>query len=264
MWLWLASIALAFGLISEAQAAPVGLDPCTSTRLLVAGADATGAQAGMWWLWPDDGVIEQVDPGTTYRSYLVDVSPDARWVLYYQADNAYNPATDRFVVDTWVMDLETSERFEIVPGSAPLGWVADSSAVVLGERPNTMARVPDGEQVPSQGTLVMPLSMRSVVSPDGQLRAAVEKTPQGASGISISDVASDDEVIHVPTGRGAPQLAWSPDGARLAFTTASDSHEGLIWQLHMLDIASQTVSVVDLTRDLQLHSVLWPPPPPDC
>lgn len=256
------ALALLFS-TQTAAAAPAQLDPCISTRLLVAGIDSSG-DAGMWWVWPDDGVVEQVDPGTTYRSYLIDVSPDARWVLYYAADNNYNPATDRFVVDTWVMDQTTSDRFEINPGSSPLGWTADSSAVVSGEHPNVMARVPSGEQVPSQGTLVPPMSMRSVVSTDGQLRATVESTPQGASGISVTAEATGDEVMHVATGRGAPQMAWSPDSSRMAFTTGSDSGEGLIWQLRMLDVISQTASVVDLTRDLRLHSVLWPPPPPGC
>jgi hypothetical protein len=106
--------------------------------------------------------------------------------------------------------------------------------------------------------------MRAIVSPNGQLQASVEKTPDGAAAISILDVASQSEVMHISTGRGAPQLAWSPDSAWLAFTSGSDTADGLLWQLRMASLADHSVALLGLTQDLHLHSVLWAPALPGC
>jgi hypothetical protein len=247
---------------TTSQAAPtVQVGRCTPTRLLAAGSEE---ETGLWWIWPDNGFMRQIDPGTDSRSYLVAMSPDNRWVLYYATPGPYNPATDRFVVDTWVMDMATDERFKLVESSAPLGWTSDSANVVLGERPTMMARVPSGELVPTQGSLAYPTSMRAVISPDGTLKAAVEATPDGAAGISITNAASGNEVMNIPTGRGAPQLAWSPDSARLAYTSGNDTPAGLLWKLRMVDLASQKVDLLGSTQDMHLHSVLWAPPLPGC
>ncbi len=260
MRLWLL-VAIVSTLVVPATA--VGADGCGSPPLLAAGVDSNG-QPGIWRISLDDQSLQQLDPGTDRRSYLVAVSPDEHWLLMYQADNSYNPATDRFVVDTVVMDLATDERFTLLPGSAPLGWTADSSAVVQSEHPNLMTRVPGGEVVPSAGTLVYPRSMRGETSPDGRLAAVIEKTPDGAAGISILDVSSNSEVMHIPTGRGAPQLAWSPDSTRLAFTSGTDTPAGMLWQLRIADMTSQTVELLGATQDLRLHSVVWLPSAPAC
>jgi len=191
-------------------------------------------------------------------------SPDQRWVVYYQGPADYNPATQRFVVDTWVMDLQTDERVKLVSGNSPIGWISDSSAVVLGQRPTSMALVPTGDIVPTQGTLQYAQSMRSAVSPDQRLKAVVERTPQGAGGISIVDAASEDEVLHVQTGRGAPQLAWSPDSTRLAYTSGNDSAGGLLWRLRTIAMTDQRPTLLGSTQDLSLHSVLWAPPLSGC
>ena len=244
--------------------AGVRIDRCTPTRLLAAGTDGANPDTGLWWIWPDDGFVRRVDPGATGRSYLVSVSPDERWVAYYQAPADYNPATDRFVVDAWVMDLETDARIKLMAGATPIGWTSDSGAVVLGEHPDLMVRVPSGDVVPTTGTPVYALSMRSALSPDQQLRAVVDRTPQGANGISVLAADSGDEVMHIPTGRGAPQLGWSPDSARLAFTSGNDAAGGLIWKLRVADLASKSVSLLEATQDFLLHSVLWAPPLPGC
>lgn len=237
-------------------------DACSPARLLAAGADAS-QQNGLWWIWPDSGLVRQISAGGG-AMYLVAISPDQRWVAYYQGPDNYNPATDRFVVDTWVMDLQSEDRTKLVEGSSPIGWLSDSSALVLGQHPDQMVLVPSGELVPSQGTLVSAQSMRAAVSPDQRLRAVVDATPQGASGISILDSASGQEVWTLGTGRGAPQLAWSPDAQRLAFTSGTDSGEGMIWQLRMASLADRTVQLVGAAQDLRLHSVMWLPPADDC
>src|SRR5712691_9986292 len=174
--------------------------PECADRLLVAGSESANAPTALWWVWPDENKVEQVEGSENLRSFLVAVSPDHRWVTYYQRSPL---ATDRFVVDTWVMDLETDERFKLVEGNAPIAWIADSKAVVLGERPYLMATVPDGELVPTLGELVRADAMRTVLSPDGLFRASVATTPSGAAGVNITDASTQDPIMSIPTGRGA-------------------------------------------------------------
>jgi hypothetical protein len=251
-------------LVPPDQPSAVRIDRCTPTRLLAGGADAQGQHEGLWWIWPDDGFVREIEPDTNASDYLVAFSPEQRWVVYYQGPADYNPATQRFVVDTWVMDLQTDERIKLVAGNSPIGWISDSSAVVLGERPTSMALVPTGEIVPTQGMLQYAQSMRSAVSPDQRLKAVVERTPQGAGGISIEDASSGDEVLHIQTGRGAPQLAWSADSTRLAYTSGIDSASGLLWRLRMMVMTDQRPTLLSSTQDLSLHSVLWAPPLAGC
>src|SRR5437879_5052498 len=98
------------GACAQAMAAPAVQSPCAE-RFLVAGSEAADTPTALWWVWPDDNVVRQVDPTDDRRSFLVAVSPDHRWVTYYQRSPL---ATDRFIVDTWVMDLTTDERFKLV------------------------------------------------------------------------------------------------------------------------------------------------------
>jgi hypothetical protein len=250
--------------VPQDQLATTTIDRCTPTRLLAGGTDDSNQHDGLWWVWPDDGYIRDINPDNLASDYVVAFSPDGRWVAYYQGPDNYNPATDRFVVDTWVMDLETDERTRLVSGNTPIGWISDSSALVLGERPMFMTLVPTGEVVPTQGNLLYAQSMRAADSPDGKLRAAVVRTPQGAAGISILDNTSGSEVAHINTGRGAPQLAWAPDSARLAYTSGNDSPAGLIWKLRTFSPGATQPALVGAARDLSLHSVLWAPPLPGC
>jgi Tol biopolymer transport system component len=236
-------------------------DRCALDRLLVAGSETVSSPTGLWWVWPDEGLVQQVEGSEDQRSYLVAVSPDQRWVTYYQRSPL---ATDRFVVDTWVMDLATDERFKLVEGNAPIAWRADSTAVVLGERPYLMATVPDGALVATAGELVSADAMRSVLSPDGRFRASVATTPNGAAGVNITDAGAQEPIMTIPTGRGAVQLAWSPDSSRLAFTSGTDGPDGLVWRLNMVDLADQRVSLVESTAGMELHSVVWAPPLPGC
>ena len=235
---------------------------CASDRLLAAGADAS-EQNGLWWIWPDHGTSRQITSGGG-GVYLVAISPDQRWVAYYQGPDNYNPATDRFVVDTWVFDLQTEERTKLVDGSSPLGWLTDSSALVLGQHPDQMVQVPSGQVVPTQGTLIYAQSMRSMFSPDQRLRAVVDTTSRGADAISILDAGSGDEVWHIPTGRGAPQLAWSPDAQRLAFTSGMDTGGGMEWRLRVANLGDRSVQVPQVAQELLLDSVIWVPPAGEC
>jgi len=235
---------------------------CSSARLLAAGADAS-EQNGLWWIWPDDGTIRQITSGGG-GVYLVAVSPDQRWVAYYQGPDNYNPATDRFVVDTWVFDLQTEERTKLVEGSSPLGWLSDSSALVLGQHPDQMVLVPSAQLVPTQGTLIYAQSMRAAFSPDQRLRAVVDTTSRGADAISILDADSGDEVWHIPTGRGAPQLAWSPDAQRLAFTSGMDTGGVMEWRLRVANLGDRSVQVPQVAQELFLDSVIWVPPAGEC
>jgi hypothetical protein len=229
----------------------VRIERCAPPRLLVADTDA------MWWLWPETGLLRQVGPPQPERAYLVAVSPDGRWVTYYQRQSQVQ--TDRFVVDTWVMDLATDERSKLVDGNSPIGWIADHNAVVLGERPQLMALVPSGALEPTSGQLVLADSMRGLTSPDGRLRAAVATMPTGAAGVNIIDMQSGESLMNIPTGRGAVQLAWSPDSTHLAYTSGVDSPQGLSWRLRMVDLSDKSVSLLDVTGEMEIHSVIWAP-----
>jgi hypothetical protein len=66
-------------------------------------------------------------------------------------------------------------------------------------------------------------------------------------------------VMNIPTGRGAVQLAWSPDAKRLAYTSGVDSPQGLIWRLRMVDVVDRSVSLLDATGEMEIHSVIWAP-----
>jgi hypothetical protein len=236
--------------------AGVHVDRCAPPRLLVAGADQTDVHTGLWWIWPDDNSLRQVEDSQNQRSFLVATSPDKRWVLYYQRSST---PSDRFIVDTWVMNLATDERIKLVDESAPLDWIADGSAVVLGERPYLMAMVPSGELAPTVGALAGDSALRTALSPDGKLRAVVAATPTGAGGINIYAAGTTEPVQSIPTGRGAVELAWSPDSTHLAYTSGVDGPDGLIWRLRVLDLADGSVTLVDTPGDLQIHSVVWVP-----
>ena len=254
----LLGVALAFAAPSFGQTAPA----CASDRLLAAGSDAS-LQNGLWWIWPDEGVVRQISSGGG-GVYLVATSPDQHWVAYYQGPDNYNPATDRFVVDTWVFDLQTEQRTKLVDGSSPLGWLSDSSALVLGQHPDQMVLVPGAQLVPTQGELIYAQSMRAIFSPDQRLRAVVDTTSRGADAISIVDTGSGAEVWHIPTGRGAPQLAWSPDAQRLAYTSGMDTGDGMEWRLRVANLADHNVQVPQVAQELYLDSVVWVPAPADC
>src|SRR5262249_20934316 len=157
----------------------------------------------------------QIESGANQRSFLVASSPDAKWIAYYQRSTEGPP--DRFIVDTWVLDPTSDERIKLIDASSPLGWVADGSGLVLGERPSFMVTVPGGELVPAEGQLLVADSLRATTSPDGRFRAGVSTTPNGAAGVNVFDLASGEMIMSVPTGRGAVQLAWSPDSNRLAY-----------------------------------------------
>jgi hypothetical protein len=246
--------------MAVALAAPAGQSTCAE-RLLVAGSEVAGGPEALWWVWPDDDLVRQVEGTENQRSFLVAVSPDQRWVTYYQRSPL---ATDRFVVDTWVMDLASDERFKLVEGNAPMAWAADSSAVVLGERPSLMATVPNGELVPTGNDFVIANAMRTVLSPDGRFRASVATTPNGAGGVNITDVSSGEPVMDIQTGRGAVELAWSPDSSRLAYTSGVDGPGGLMWRLRIVDMSTQRVALVNSTAEMESYSVVWAPPLPGC
>jgi hypothetical protein len=252
---------LAVLLVMAAPTSADAGDRCAGDRLLVAGSESASSPLALWWVWPDENLVQQVAGSADQSSYLVAVSPDHRWVSYYQRSPL---ATERFVVDTWAMDLATDERFKLVDGNAPIAWSADSSAVVLGERPYLMATVPDGQLVATAVDVVPAASLRTVLSPDGRMRASVAGTPTGAAGINITDAGTQESIMSIPTGRGAVQLAWSPDSSRLAYTSGTDSPDGLVWRLRLVDVADQQVALVEATAGMELHSVVWAPPLPDC
>jgi hypothetical protein len=235
----------------------VHVDRCAPARLLVAGSETPETPPALWWVWPDSGLLRQVGPAESERVYLVAVSPDGRWVTYYQRSSLVQ--TDRFVIDTWVMDLATDERIRLVDGNSPIGWIADRDAVVLGERPSLMALVPSGELVPNDGRLVPADSMRGSTSPDGHKRAAVATMPTGAAGVNIADLTAGETLMSIPTGRGAVQLAWSPDSTHLAYTSGTDNPAGLIWRLGMVDLSERSVALLDATGEMEIHSVVWVP-----
>ena len=110
----------------------------------------------------------------------------------------------------------------------------------------------------------MPTDMRTVPSPDGRFRASVATTPNGAAGVNITDAGTQELAMSIPTGRGAVQLAWSPDSNRLAYTSATDGPDGLVWRLRIVDLVEQQVALLESTAGMELHSVVWAPPLPGC
>ena len=234
----------------------VRVERCAPDRLLIAGSEVPNAPARMWWAWPDGGLLRPIEVhDANQRMYLVAVSPDGRWVSYYQR-SSQAPA-DRFVVDTWVIDVATDQRIRLVEGQSPVAWTADSGALVLSQQPAFMVTVPKGEIVPTEGQVVIADSMRATTSPDGRYRAGIASMPTGAAGVNILDVQSGELVMTAPTGRAAPQLAWSPDSTRLAFTSGADSSDGIVWRLRIVDVAERSVALIEDTRDMEIHSVLW-------
>jgi len=257
----LAPLELSLHTLLDASSGP-RVDQCEPSRLLLAGSDRSDKETGLWWLSPDEGTLRQIEASTSRPSFLVAVSPDARWATYYQ--QAPQPGSDRFVTDTWVIDLATDERIRLVEGNGPLGWTADGGAVVLRERPSLMARVPGGELVAAENVATGD-AMHAANSADGRFRAEALRSFQGApAGIEIFDMATGEQVLNMRTTRAAITLAWSPDSQRLAFTSGEDGPDGLLWRLQMVDIASRRVSLVDSTRDMQVFSVLWAPALPGC
>jgi hypothetical protein len=239
----------------------VGVDRCAPDVLLVAGSETFDGPSAMWWLAPDASQMRRIDTDGQ-RAYLVAVSPDRRWLTYYERSPQAPP--DRFVVDTWVMNLVTEERHKLVEAATPFAWAADSRGVVLGERPTVTAVVPGGMEVPTDGPIIQADSLRGSTSPNGVLRALVSSTPNGAGGIEFLDRASGDLLLEVPTGRGAVQLAWAPDSMRVAYANGVDSRDGLSWRLRMVDLTSRSVGLLEPTRDMEIHSVVWVPTLPGC
>ena len=239
----------------------VSLDRCAPERLLLGGAEVIDGPPALWWFSPDDGRLERIDTDGQ-RPYLVAISPDHRWVSYYQ--RSPGAPSDRFVVEAWAMNLATEERVRLVDPGTPFAWTADSSAVVLGERPNIMVTVPGAELRPTEGPLVQDNSLRSVNSPTGELRAMIASSQFGVEGIQLLDRSSGDVIMDVPTGRAAAQMAWAPDGSRLAYTTGLETASGPVWRLRMVDVAERSWTDVAATRDMELHTVVWAPQLPGC
>jgi hypothetical protein len=245
-------------------AGDVTVDRCAPERLLAAGSDAPelDAPSSLWWVpLAGDAPPRRVEIGGQ-RAYLVSLSPDRRWVTYYQRSPRATP--DKFLADTWVLNLATDERFKLADSSTPIGWSANSRGVILGEHPDTMALVPSGEPVPTEGPIVASASLRGADSPDGQVRAVVSGSTYGVEGVDLLDRSSGDLVMHVATGRAAVQLAWSPDSARLAFTNGTETASSPTWRLRMVDVGTREVSTLASTRDFELHSVVWVPALPAC
>jgi Tol biopolymer transport system component len=198
--------------------------------------------------------VRQVE-SSSQRSYLVAPSPDGHWVSYYQRSST--DPSDRFVVDAWVIDVATDERHKLVQDATPRAWNAASKGVVLGERPYLMATVPDGELVPTEGPLIAADGTRTVMSPDGQLRATVATSTRGSVALELFEPDQTDPFMSVPTGLAQIQMAWSPDSSRLAFVSSMAGRDGIVWRLRMIDVAERTVAPVESTLDLYLHSVVW-------
>jgi hypothetical protein len=239
------------------------VERCAPARLLVAGSDASNIDTGLWFLSPDEGTLRRVEASTNQTSFLVAVSPDVRWAAYYQRSNQAPP--DRFIVDSWVIDLATDERFRLVERSTPLGWIDNSSAIVLADRPSLMVMVPGGELQPTAGVLTTGDAMKAIDSPDGRLRAVVTNGIMGSvTGVDIVDRNTAERLMTIPTGRGAITLAWSPDSTRLAFTSSQGGQNALLWRLQIATIVDRKVFSPEVTGDLQIHSVVWAPPLPGC
>jgi len=183
-------------------------------------------------------------------------------VAYYQRSST--DLSDRFVVDTWVVDTATDEHYKLVEGNAPRAWNAESRGVMLGERPNLMATVPDGELVPTEGPLISSDGTRTVLSPDGQVRATVATSSRGSVALELFEAGQLDPFLSVPTGLAQIQMAWSPDSTRLAYVSSMAGRDGIVWRLRIIDVASGSVEPVEATLDLHLHSVVWLPATPGC
>jgi hypothetical protein len=244
-----------------ARSAAVYVDRCAPARLLVAGSPDGEVFSGLWWVLPDQGLVRAAE-ASAQRSFLVAPSPDGRWVAYYQRSST--DPSDRFVIDAWVIDVATDDRFKLAEDSSPRAWTANSRAVVLGERPALMASVPTGELLPSAGPFATADGMRSAISPDRQWRATVATSSRGSVAVELFASDSSEPVMSIPTGLGPVQLAWSPDSSRLAYTSSMAGPNCIVWRLRMVDVAERSVALVDSTRALQLHSVVWVPQLGDC
>ena len=112
--------------------------------------------------------------------------------------------------------------------------------VMLGERPYLMATVPVGELVPTEGPLISSDGTRTVLSPDGQVRATVATSTRGSVALELFEAGQSDPFLSVPTGLAQIQMAWSPDSTRLAYVSSMAGQNGIVWRLRMVDVASRS------------------------
>ena len=76
------------------QSDPEG-DLCTD-RLLLAGSETSDSPAALWWFWPDEGRLRQVETDGQ-RAYLVALSPDRNRTPRMQGPAVPTHPDNRFV-----------------------------------------------------------------------------------------------------------------------------------------------------------------------
>ena len=256
-----------------------------STRLVTASADGT---AKIWSVTEDEGRERFTLSAQDTRSGLVSAafSPDGSQVVTGDVENrativwdasiggdaelANLPAVTGTALDA--IAAFTRDGHHLLVGNATGGvtvWDARTftSVRTLGTPASSSSGPPPSGDVidppESAGHDVAALE----VSPDGRLVAAAiidpNQRPWGSS-LRIWDVATGQEPFHVRPRGFVDDVAWSPDGSRLAISTTSFTvdadgetiGEGL---LAIVDRSGREIALLDKERFVQILSLAFTP-----
>lgn len=168
------------------------------------------------------------------RAYAVSVSPDGKTILYLVShDGNKGPSKDEWRL--LEISGEKSRKLELSEDFKPAGFMKDGAAL-FGlyevEKKEQLAIVPIASGQPTQ-IVVMPNGIRTaVISPDGMRFAMLgdprPKDPSSqvhrvaendVTSIYVAGISGQDGAWWCPELKSVVDIAWAPDGARIAVVT---------------------------------------------
>ena len=234
-------IVLAMAALSARQAGPLSIDTLMATPFPT---DLVAAPVGgrIAWVSSNSGV---------HNILVTDVVPLTTGPLAGRADHKWRAVTNYNGDDgLWITDLNwTSDGKTIV-------YVRGDGANRQGENPNP-AQLQDGTEQAVFAVTVdggapkrLGLGNGPVPSPRGQRVAWVQRGQ-----IWSADLGSTEAPARLVNARGsASGLAWSPDGAMLAFTSGRGSHS----YIGVFTLASRQLRYIDASLDRDVNAA-WSP-----
>ena len=168
------------------------------------------------------------------RAYAVSVSPDGKTILYLVShDGNKGPSKDEWRL--LEISGEKSRKLELSEDFKPAGFMKDGAAL-FGlyevEKKEQLAIVPIASGQPTQ-IVVIPNGIRTaVISPDGMRFAMLgDPRPKDTSSevhrvaendvtsIYVAGISGQDGAWWCPELKSVVDIAWAPDGARIAVVT---------------------------------------------